>query len=544
MRKYIFFSIILVFTTAINAQNYSNEQRPKLVVGIIVDQMRYDYLIRFYDKYGEGGFKRLMNEGFNCENAHFNYIPTYTAVGHASIYTGTTPSSHGIIDNNWYDKFLKKSVYCVDDASYKTVGAEEGGEKSPHRLLTTTITDELQLAQNFQGKTISVSIKDRSAILSAGHTANGAYWFQGASVGKFITSTYYMEELPKWVKKFNESGRAKKYLKKKWKTFYDIDTYTESIDDDNSFEKPFKGEETPTFPYDLSKLAEDNGNYDIIKATPFGNSIVMDFAKAAIDAEELGKDKYTDFLAISFSSTDYIGHQFGVDSKEVEDTYIRLDKDLEVFLNYLDEKVGVNNYTLFLTSDHAAVQVPAYLLSKKIPSGYIDNNDFKGFIIDITKKHFNSDALIESYSNSQLFLDKAKIRELNLETHKVARVLADEIINYKSVWKTVTAEALQNDNFKDDVLNNLQNGYNQRLSGDVFIIHNPGVISYHKTGSTHGSGFNYDTHIPIIFYGKGIKKGISKSYIPIIDIAPTLVNLLNISFPNGNTGRIIEEALK
>lgn len=544
MKKYFFFTLFLFFFLAISAQSNTKLDRPKLVVGIVVDQMRYDYLTRFYEKYGDDGFKLLLRGGFNCENAHFNYIPTYTAVGHTSIYTGTTPSMHGIIGNDWYDKTVKKSLYCVDDDNFNTVGTEKGGKKSPQNLLTTTITDELRLAQNMQGKTISISIKDRSAILPGGHTANAAYWFEGKNEGKFISSTYYMEELPKWVEDFNASKTAKKYLNQKWDTYYKIKTYTESIDDDNAFEGTFKGEKAPVFPHDLEKLAKENGEYDILKATPFGNSIVVDFAKEAIKSEKLGKGDFTDFLAISFSSTDYVGHQFGVDSKEIEDTYIRLDKDIADFINYLNDNIGQGNYTLFLTADHAAVQVPAYLNSLKIPATYIDNDDFKAFLKEKMIAHFKTDDLIENYSNFQFFLDKDKIRALRLNVNEVAQILADEIITYEGIHKTVTAQTLQNTTFPTGILHNLQNGYNQKLSGDILVIPNPATISYSKTGSTHGSGFSYDTHVPIIFYGKGINKGKSKEFIPIVNIAPTLANLLQVEFPNGTSGTVIKEALK
>lgn len=544
MKKYLFFTLFLLCFLTISAQNNSKLDRPKLVVGIVVDQMRYDYLTRFYDTYGEDGFKRMINDGFNCENAHFNYIPTYTAVGHASVYTGTTPDMHGIIGNDWYDKYAKKSIYCVDDDNFNTVGAESGGKKSPRHLITTTITDELRLAQNMNGKTISISLKDRSAILPGGHTASGAYWFEGKKDGKFISSTYYMEELPKWVNDFNKSKTAKKYLSQKWETYYKIDTYKESIEDDNVFEGPFKGEKSPVFPHDIPKLADDNNGYDILKSTPFGNSILVDFAKEAIKSEKLGKDNFTDFLAISFSSPDYIGHQFGVDSKEVQDTYIRLDKDLADLMDYLDKNVGKDNYTLFLTADHAAVQVPAYLKSQKIPGSYIDKKAFNEFLADKMKQHFSADDLVENYSNYQLFLNKSRISELNLDLDEVAQILADEIITYEGVHNTVTFRTMQNTNFPSGILHNLQNGYNQKLSGDILIIPNPATINYSKTGSTHGSGFSYDTHVPIIFYGKGIQKGSSKTFIPIINIAPTMANLLKVEFPNGNSGDVIVEALK
>jgi len=520
------------------------ETNPKLIVGIVVDQMRYDYLVKFYNKYGEGGFKRLMNNGYNLKNVHYNYIPTYTAVGHTSIYTGTTPVNHGIISNNWYDKYLKKSIYCVDDDNYQTVGAISGGNKSPHRMLTTTITDQLKLAQNMNGKTIGVAIKDRSSILPAGHTADAAYWFEGGDEGKFMTSTFYMDKTPNWVTNFNNSGKANSYLNETWDTYYNINTYTETLPDNNNFEGTFKGKETPTFPYNLKELRKLNDNYSLIKAVPAGNTITTDFAEAAILGENLGKGEFTDFLAISYSSTDYVGHQFGVNAKELEDTYIRLDKDLERLLNFLDTEVGQNNYTIFLTADHAAVQVPAYLNSLKIPGGYFETSKFKEFVNEITLEYFNSDQLVENISNYQVFLNKQKLKELKLDTKIVSQKIADEILNFDNVYKTVTAHTLQTTSFTSGILKTLQNGYNQKFSGDILFIPNPSTISHSKTGTTHGSGYAYDTHVPLIFYGARISKGSSNSYYPIVDIAPTLASFLNISEPNGSTGNVILEVLK
>jgi predicted AlkP superfamily pyrophosphatase or phosphodiesterase len=523
----------------------TKQQKPKLVVGIVIDQMRYDYLTRFTDRFGENGFKRLLNNGFSIENAYYNCIPTYTAVGHASIYTGTTPDSHGIISNNWYDKFLKKSIYCVDDNNYKTIGnTSDIGNKSPFRMYTTTVTDQLHLAQNMKGKTIGIAIKDRSAILPAGHTANGAYWFDGGKNGQWISSTFYMESLPKWVTDFNSSGIANDYLKNPWNSLYEIKTYTNSIVDDNIFEGKFKGETTTSFPHDIPSLKASNGNFDILKGIPAGNSFTADFTKAAIIGENLGKSKFTDFLAISFSSTDYIGHQFGPASKEIEDTYLRLDKDLADLLSFLDKQVGENNYTVFLTADHAAVDVPSYLQSLKIPAHYFDIKKFRQAVLAITKKYFNSIELIENISNYQIFLDKQKIESLGLDKNTVAEKLAEEVIALEGIYKAVTAKTLQTTRFTDGIMNSLQNGYNQKFSGDVMLIPFPATLTRGRTGTSHGSGYSYDAHIPLIFYGNGIKKGVSKKRYEIIDIAPTIANLLKIEVPNASTGKIIDEALK
>jgi predicted AlkP superfamily pyrophosphatase or phosphodiesterase len=545
MKKFIFFLLVSTFSFIGCKPQEIKQQKPKLVIGLVIDQMRYDYLTRFSDRYGENGFKRLLKKGFSIESAYYNYIPTYTAVGHASIYTGTTPDNHGIISNNWYDKFLKKSIYCVDDSIYKTVGNHSNsGKKSPSRMYTTTITDQLHLAQNMNGKTIGIAIKDRSAILPVGHTADAAYWFQGALKGDWISSSYYMKKLPKWVEAFNASEKAANYLKTPWETLYDISTYRNSIADDNVFEGKFKGETTTTFPHDIPNLKVTNGNFSLLKRIPAGNSFTADFAKAAIIGEHLGKTDYTDFLAVSFSSTDYVGHQFGPASKEIEDTYLRLDKDLADLLTFLDQEVGKDNYTIFLTADHAAVDVPAYLQSLKIPAHYFDIKKFRQAVLAVTKKYFNSIELIENISNYQIFLDKQKIESLGLDKNKVADKLVEEIINFDGVYKAVTAKTLQTTRFTDGIMNSLQNGYNQKISGDVLMIPYPATLTRGRTGTSHGSGYSYDTHIPMIFYGNGIKKGVSKKRYEIIDIAPTIANLLKIEVPNASTGKIIDEALK
>ena len=459
MKYRILLAVILTLSILGCKIEQKNEAKPKLVVGIVVDQMRYDYLTRFYDRFGDGGFKRLMNQGFLATNANFDYVPTYTAVGHASIYTGTTPQSHGIISNNWYDKFEKKFIYCVDDANYKSVGIAGGaGQKSPYRMQTTTITDQLKLAQNQRGKTIGVAIKDRSSILPAGHTADAAYWYQGGDDNKFITSTFYMDSLPEWVNDFNRSRKADTYLSKPWKTLYDINTYTSSIADNNPYERLFRGEEKPVFPHDLPKLKKENGNYSIISATPFGNSLTLDFAIAAIEGESLGKGDFTDFLAVSFSSTDYVGHQFGPDAVEIEDTYLRLDKDLENFLNYLDQNIGKGNYTVFLSADHGAVQVPSYLQSLKIPAHYLSMMDYKNHITNELKARFGTGDLIENVSNFQIFLNKEELKKRKLSVDEVSDFLVELSINYNGIYKSITAKTFQQTEFNSGVLHKIQQG--------------------------------------------------------------------------------------
>ncbi len=540
MVKKVFLVIISVlFFSGTAQEKITIKSSPKLVVGIVVDQMRYDYLTRFYNRFGEGGFKRLMSEGFNCKNNHFNYVPTYTGPGHASVYTGTTPQNHGVISNHWYDKFSKKMVYCASDASVKVVGSMSELEKmSPHRMKTTTVSDQNRLHTQFKGKTIGIAIKDRGAILPAGHTANGAYWFRGKDEGKWITSTYYRTELPDWVKKFNESGKAQSYFKE-WNTLYDIKTYVESGEDENTFEGGYIGKETATFPYDLSKLKDQNSGYDIIKSSAFGNSLTADFAIASIEGEQLGSDEVTDFLTVSFSSTDYVGHNFGVNSKEIQDTYLRLDKDLERFLNALDQKVGKGQYTLFLTADHGAVHVPAYLKSVKIPSGYFDSHAFRSKVETFVKSVFNVDGLIENISSNQVFFNYDVLTKNSINSEDLQKAIAHFVLQEDQIDKVFTRIQLESSNYTSGIAALVQKGFNQKRSGDVVIVLDPATIMYSTKGSSHGSGLPYDTHAPLLFFGQGIKKGSTTQETHITDIAPTISALLGIAFPNGATGDVL-----
>lgn len=530
----------LLFTGLLTFQAFSQEksrEQPKLVVGIVVDQMRYDYLTRFWDRFGEDGFKKLVNEGYNFKNNHFNYVPTYTGPGHASVYTGTSPMNHGIIGNGWYDKFIHESVYCAGDDSVEPVGTkDDAGKMSPHRMKTTTVSDENRLHTQMRGKTIGVSIKDRGSILPAGHTANAAYWFHGDDEGKWITSSYYMEQLPQWVKDFNDSDKVEAYLKP-WNTLYDIETYKESGSDKNNFEGGFRGKEDATFPYDLAELSKENGGFDIIENSAYGNDITLEFALAAIEAEELGQDVDTDFLTLSFSSTDKIGHNFGVNSKEIQDTYLRLDKNIAQLLEELNEKVGEGNYTIFLTADHGGGDVPAYLDSVNIPAGYFESDEFREELEQFVSEEFDEDELIESVYNNQIFFNYQVMEEAGISSSELQSKMAHYILQLDQIDKVYTRDQLSSGSFVSGAGVAIQNGFNQKRSGDVVYVLDPATIVYSRTGSTHGSGLMYDTHAPLIFYGNGVKKGSTTQRTEIVDIAPTLSALLGISFPSGTTGK-------
>ncbi|MDG1285040.1 MAG: alkaline phosphatase family protein [Flavobacteriaceae bacterium] len=547
--KFTYLFLFLGIFSCKNSPEYSSSNnldiitsKPKLVVGVVVDQMRFDYLNRFKKKYSANGFLRLIKQGYSCNNHHFNFIPTYTAPGHASIFTGTTPSVHGIIGNSWYDKASNSTVYCTTDKAYIPVGAAaKYGQASPRNMKVTTLADQNRLFTQMNGKTIGVSIKDRGAVFPSGHTANGAYWFEGLNEGKWMTSTYYMDALPQWVKDFNTPSNIASYLKP-WNTLYDISLYEESGSDLSDYEQGFNGKSTSEFPYDLKALMELNEGYDIIKSTPFGNTMITDFALSAIEAESLGVDDYTDFLTVSYSSTDYIGHNFGINSVELQDTYLRLDLEVERLLNYLDAKVGAGNYTLFLTSDHGAVDVPSFLTDVHIPSGYVPKNSFASLYTNLKKKYGVSD-LIMKISNDQVFLNQERITALKVNLEDVQKFVVNEIISYPHIKKAYTATTMQTRYFKEGAEKMLQNGYHQKLSGDVLFTLESGVISYDSKGTTHGSGYNYDTHVPLLFYGNGIQPGKTYKRTNVTDIAPTISALLGIALPSGATGTVIEEVI-
>ena len=548
-------AVVLLSVSVVQAQRKSRDKSqpvvvdqpyvtPKLVVGIIVDQMRYDYLTRFWGQYGQGGFKRLVNDGFSCRNNHFNYIPTKTACGHASVYTGTTPAIHGIIANDWYDKTEDEEIYCVTDNRFKSVGSSsDAGQRSPHRLAVSTITDQLRLHTQMRGKVIAVALKDRGAILPGGHTANGAYWLKEGNEGKWITSSYYMEELPAWVQSFNASNAVEAY-KKAWTPLKASGNYPESDPDNTPYEGRFSGEAAPVFPHDLPALWDQNEGYGILWKTPFGNSMTIDFAIAALDGEQLGADQTTDFLAVSLSSTDKVGHQFGLNARETQDTYLRLDQDLARMLNVLDQKIGAGEYTVFLTADHGASHVPAYLKDLNIPAGYYATADLEKRLIEFLKYKYGITDLLKFISNNQIFLDHKVIDNLDLSLSEVQETLAAEVLKYEEVNMVYTANQMKTNGYLRGIPSLLQNGYNQKRSGDILLVMKPSTLDYSRTGTGHESPYNYDTHVPLLFYGKGIKKGSTVRRTEITDIAPTLAALLGIAFPNGSSGDPIPQVLK
>ena len=552
MRKFFFpsfFPVLVFLAGMLPLFSYAKSKpldRPKLVVGIVVDQMRYDFLYRYWDKYGNDGFKRLLGEGFSFENTQYNYVPTYTGPGHASIYTGTTPAMHGIVANDWYTRSTGKNMYCTEDKTVKSVGSTSvWGEMSPANLLASTITDQLRLATNARSKVVGVCIKDRGSNLPAGHMPTAAYWYDG-TVGGWITSTYYAQQLPEWVQQYNARKDAEKLLSQPWNPLLPLNQYTESSPDDNEFENPFKGETRPVFPHDLPKLR--GNSFDLLRQTPFGNTYTKDFAKEILKQENMGQGEFTDFLALSFSSTDYVGHQFGPNSVEVQDTYLSLDRDIADFLKFLDKHVGKKNALVFLTADHGAAHAPNFMLSQRMPAGSYGPGVIKDSVQQFLNRQYGKGNYISAYTNNQIYLDHGYLRTRKLEVAEVQRKIAQYLQYFPVLMRVVTGEELRINQWEAGLAGMFQRGFLANRSGDVLLAYQPGWLEGYAgpmlKGTTHGSAGRYDTHVPLIWYGWKVKKGSSSEEVYITDIAPTLAQWLKIQEPDACIGKPLQDKMK
>ncbi|QIG88835.1 alkaline phosphatase family protein [Chryseobacterium sp. POL2] len=518
-------------------------ERPKLVVGLVIDQMRWDYLYRYYDKFQVDGFKRMLQQGYSFNNVMIPYLPTVTAIGHTSIYTGSVPSIHGIAGNDWTDKETGKSVYCTTDTAYKGVGttSEKIGAHSPRNLWSTTITDQLGIATNFKSKVVGVSLKDRASILPAGHNPTGAFWFD-ETTGNFITSTYYMQDLPKWVDDFNAKNLAKELVSKGWNTLLPIEQYTESSRDDVPWESLLGSATKPVFPYN-NLPADYDKKKGVLRTTPFGNTYTLKFAEASVDGYQLGADEITDFLAINIASTDYVGHAFGPNSIEVEDTYLRLDRDLAAFFKMLDKKVGKDNYLVFLSADHGGAHSVGYLQENKMPTGFFGEGLKKSINEELEKK-FGAAGLVMEIDNYQVYTHDKLIAEKSLDLDDVKKAIISHLQKLPEILYAVDMTEIGEAPIPEPIKTRTINGYNWKRSGDIQMVTKDGYLAYYaKKGTTHSVWNSYDAHIPLIFMGWKVKNGESNKPYYMTDIAPTLAQFLKIENPSGNIGEPIVEVL-
>lgn len=545
--NYLLTALLLLAGASVNAQE---KNPPKLVVGIVVDQMCYEYLYRFQEKFGKKGIRMLMDKGTNCRNTNYNYVPTYTGPGHASIYTGTTPSNHGIVANDWYDRELQRTINCVEDTTQTTIGANNAsGLCSPKNLKANTITDQLKLTYP-NAKVISMSIKNRGAILPGGHLSDGSYWYD-YKTGNMITSSFFKAQLPVWVQSFNDMKQAERYMEGTWNTLYPIETYTESGPDDSKYEHVFPGKTAPVFPYDLKAIVNSDTSISassVFPYTPFANTFLTDFALLALRNEQLGQDDQTDMLCISYSTPDIIGHMFGPQSKEIEDTYLRLDQDLERLIANLNKEVGKGEYVIFLTADHAVVPVPQLLTDHNLPGGYLFQDEKFADLGAKLEYQFGAN-FIDDYDNLNIYLDHDTMALMGADYNEVVNFIVHEAHGWEGVKRVFTGHQLYNADVDDPWSIMVRNGYHHAESGDIIITLEPGYLPKSsdsesaRKGTSHGSAYSYDTHVPLLWYGAGIPNQEVFRDVEITDITATLTHILYLQEVNALTGKPILEIL-
>ncbi|MEO6584555.1 MAG: alkaline phosphatase PafA [Ferruginibacter sp.] len=519
------------------------KEKPVIIIGLVIDQMRWDYLYRYQDRYGKGGFKRLLQKGFSFNNTFIPYTPAVTAAGHTSIYTGSVPALHGIVGNDWVERKTGERMYCTQDRNVIGVGGTGSqGQMSPQNLLATTIGDELRLSNNFKSRVFGIALKDRGGIVAAGRSSNAAYWFDDAG-GQWITSTWYMNALPAWVNNFNAQKKPDAMMRNDWNLLYNANTYTQSTADDVPYEKTLQYEKNITFPHSYKEMI--GKNYYDFRVSPYGNTYTLDFATALLANEKLGTNGYIDMLCISLSSTDYIGHRFGPNSIEIEDTYLRLDRDLEKFINNLDATYGNGNYLLFLSADHGAPPVPAFMQAHKMSAGTL--NAYFGIRDSLNKlalQKFGVDGLVSYVLEYQVFLNHKKISENNLSIKAIKEFFVYYLQSRPEIRAVVDFENFSDVLLPEAIKESIANGYYQGRSGDLQLIYKPNYTDVAAIGTEHGTIYPYDTHIPLIFYGWNVKPGNTYRKTFMTDIAPTIAAMLRIQMPNASVGNVLPEIVK
>ena len=485
-------------------------QKPKLILAIVIDQFRYDYLTRFRGEY-HGGFDRLLTQGAVFTNARYEHFPTVTAIGHSTFLSGATPAISGIVGNEWFDRGEGKSVTSVSDPGTQLLGGGPNrAGSSPRRMLVDTVGDELKIATGGKARVIGISLKDRAAILPAGHSADGAYWFDTMS-GSFVSSTFYFADLPGWVKDFDSARPADQYRGATWLNH--------------------------TMTQDLRKL------YNDVDASPFGNELVERFAERALDAEQLGRHATTDILAVSFSSNDYVGHQVGPDSPEVHEMAVRTDQILAKLFAAVDKAVGMANVMVVLTADHGVAPLPEVNAQRRMPGGRMPSGEITKAVQAALVKKYGEGNWITNSAEYAIYLNQELMAQKNLDRAEVNRTAAAAALSLPHVFRVYTREQLMGGAALDDLVGRrVMNGYYVRRGPDIEVLLEPYWL-FSQSGTSHGTTFGYDTHVPVIFMGRGIRAGQYDGNIMPNDIAPTLATMLAVETPSGSVGRVLTEML-
>jgi len=556
--------ILFALLTPIATVQAQPDKQPKLILQITVDALRGDLPNRFANVLGDGGFRYLMDQGIYYTNAHYQHANTETIVGHVSLATGSTPSAHGMVANVWFDRELDRLAYNIEDARYKllTAGADvdqkseidptqkaakvEG--RSPDNILTSTLSDEM--ANHFAGKSkiFAVSVKDRGAVSLAGH-AGKAFWFSKAS-GEFVTSNYYYDEYPAWVNEWNARKPALTYSGTAWELTHPASKYMFGDADDKPYETDLAGF-GKVFPHAYGK-ADDKYFTTKLTLSPAGDELTLDFAKTLIDNEKLGQDAVPDYLSISFSSTDYVGHVFGASSLETEDNLVRLDRTLADLFAYIDKKVGLENTLIVLSADHGQPEVPGHLHELGIDNAhYFDTKSLdKTPAIETLKKQFGiGEELIEAYFHPYIYLNYEQILKKGLDKATVEQAVASELMKFDGVAYAVSSTALRTNRLPDNLLTrSILHNFHPKRSGDIYLVFEPNVFINDFDGltvtSTHGSIWRYDTYVPVIFAGAALPAARVNRLVTPYDIAPTLAAYLKMKTPSGAFGMPLQEVLE
>jgi predicted AlkP superfamily pyrophosphatase or phosphodiesterase len=545
---YLTIVIFIVLIISVSGQGaYIPPEKPKLVIGIVVEQLRYDQLERLKDRLGDNGIRRLLNEGTYFKNASYNYMLTQSAPGHATIASGTEPSFHGINSDSWYMPLRNEMIYCTQDNTVLPVGGSfESGLHSPSNLLASTFSDELEMASNGKAKVFSVGLKESSAILSAGHSATGVYWYDNVT-GTWMSSTWYMDSLAAWVNDFNALRLSDAYLNNPWTLLKQKEDYFDCLPDSNSFETGFNG--VNYFPYDLRKLStkglvNSKRDYSLLRETPFGNSFTGDFAIRLIKEEGLGKDDITDFLAICFSSTDNIGHRFGPSSTETADAIFRLDRDVEQLLNYLNDSIGKKNYLVYFTSAHGISEIPSVLEKSRIPTGYFKQNQALQLLKSYLNAVYGQGDWVKGYYEKQIFLNRTLIEDAKVPLEDIQKKVSRFLVQFSGVASAYPYTAFEANDFSNGHLKRIVNNFTPQRSGDIIITLNPGWVEKSDYVTNHNSPYEYDSHIPLIWYGWTINRASVSRKVNMTDIAATLSSLCKVPYPNACTGEPMNELMR
>jgi predicted AlkP superfamily pyrophosphatase or phosphodiesterase len=539
MKRTTLVSLLLAFVCATASAAEPVPARPKLVVSILIDQMRYDYLERFHDQFCDDGFRLLTDRGAFMTFARYNYCPTITGPGHASFFSGSPPSGHGIIANEWFDKRTGKLVYCVGDPGVTGVGTESAaGQMSPRNFIGANFSDMMRL--HYRSKVVGISMKDRGAILPAGKEPAGAYWWE-AKTGNYITSSYYRTELPAWVQKFNGRHRAQDFIGQKWERLLDPKLY--AWNDEAAGEQALAGEKTVAFPHTVA--ASKSEGFENIMPTPFGNQLLLEFAEAALEGEALGRGPQPDVFSVSFSSIDYCGHRFGPYSQEVQDAVLRLDRQLSELFHAIDKQVGLKNVIITLTADHGVAPLPEFSDEQGFSGERSDSMQVVGDLLAALNQRFGPGhyLLTPRILEGNLYLNHDGLKEAKVTEAEVTDFVREWALGTGKFQACYSREQLLDGRAPGLIGERVLNGYNAERSGDIVLVYKPYVIPWGASGTTHGSPYSYDAHIPVLFYGPSFKPGRYADEFYITDIAATLCAAMHIDEPPMSIGKPFVKAL-